>query len=137
MATLVDSCVLLDVIENDKTWSDWSVTQLEKAAAHGSLVINVAVYAEIANSFESESDLNAFLRETGIQVKAIPKSAAWLAAKAHQKYRRSKGAKTTTLPDFFIGAHARIEGIALLTRDATRFSTYFPQVNLIVPSSKT
>jgi predicted nucleic acid-binding protein len=137
MATFVDSCVLLDVIENDKTWGDWSVAQLERAAARGSLVINVAVYAEIANSFESETDLDAFLRETAIQVKSIPKAAAWVAAKAHQKYRRSKGSKTTTLPDFFIGAHAQIEGNVLLTRDATRFSTYFPQLNLIVPSTKT
>ncbi len=136
MATFVDSCVLLDVIENDKTWADWSIAQLEKASARNNLVINVAVYAEIANSFDAESDLDAFLKETSVQLKTIPKSAAWLAAKAHQKYRRNKGVKTTTLPDFFIGAHAHIEGFALLTRDASRFLTYFPDLTLITPKAQ-
>ena len=133
MTTFIDSCVLLDLVENDATWADWSQSQLEKAANRGSLVINVAVYAEIANSFANEADLDAFIRATGIQIKPIPRAAAWLAAKAHQKYRRSKGTKTTTLPDFFIGAHAQVDGLPLLTRDRTRFTTYFAGVTLIAP----
>ena len=97
------------------------------------MVINIAVYAEIANSFASESELDAFIRATELQVKAIPRGTAWLAAKAHRAYRRSKGTKTTTLPDFFIGAHAQLEGLSLLTRDTTRFKTYFPSLKLIAP----
>ncbi len=133
MSTFIDSCVLLDLIENDETWADWSQAQLEKAAARGAMMINAVVYAEIANSFSSESELDAFIRATELQVKPIPRGAAWLAAKAHQRYRRSKGSKTTTLPDFFVGAHAQVENLPLLTRDASRIATYFPQVNLIVP----
>lgn len=133
MSIIVDSCVLLDVIEDDATWADWSVTQLEKAAARGAIVINVAVYAEIANSFASEADLENFIRSAGIQMKPIPKTAAWIAAKAFQKYRRSKGAQTTMPPDFFIGAHAQTEGLPLLTRDTSRFATYFPSATLIAP----
>ncbi|TAG84692.1 MAG: PIN domain-containing protein [Burkholderiales bacterium] len=135
MSTFVDSCVLLDLIENDPVWADWSQSQLEKAATRGPMIINVAVYAEIANSFASESELEAFVRATELQVKAIPRGAAWLAANAHRAYRRSKGTKTTTLPDFFIGAHAQLEGHSLLTRDATRFKTYFPLLKLIVPKN--
>ena len=133
MSTFIDSCVLIDLIENDATWADWSQTQLEKAANRGPIIINVAVYAEIANSFASESDLESFVRATGLQLKPIPRAAAWLAAKAHQQYRRSKGAKTTTLPDFFIGAHALSEGLPLLTRDASRFKTYFPNLSIAAP----
>jgi predicted nucleic acid-binding protein len=133
LSTFIDSCVLLDLIENDPVWADWSQSQLEKAASRGAMVINIAVYAEIANSFASESELDAFLRATELQLKAIPRGAAWLAANAHRAYRRSKGTKTTTLPDFFIGAHAQLEGLSLLTRDTTRFKTYFPALKLIAP----
>lgn len=133
MSTFIDSCVLLDLIENDAEWADWSQSQLEKAANRGRMVINAIVYAEIANSFATEADIDAFIRATELQLKPIPRGSAWIAAKAHQKYRRSKGARTTTLPDFFIGAHAQAEGITLLTRDRTRFTTYFPTVNLIAP----
>jgi predicted nucleic acid-binding protein len=133
VSTFIDSCVLIDLIENDATWADWSQTQLEKAANRGPIIINVAVYAEIANSFASESDLESFVRATGLQLKPVSRAAAWLAAKAHQQYRRSRGAKTTTLPDFFIGAHALSESLPLLTRDASRFKTYFPSLSITAP----
>lgn len=97
------------------------------------MIINIAVYAEIANSFASEAELDTFIRATELQLKAIPRGAAWLAARAHRAYRRSKGAKTTTLPDFFIGAHAELEGLSLLTRDTARFKTHFPALKLIAP----
>jgi predicted nucleic acid-binding protein len=133
VSTFIDSCVLIDLIENDATWADWSQAQLERAANRGPMIINVAVYAEIANSFANESELESFVRATGLQLKPIPRAAVWLAAKAHQQYRRSKGTKTTTLPDFFIGAHALSEGLPLLTRDASRFKTYFPGIGVTAP----
>jgi predicted nucleic acid-binding protein len=136
VTTFIDSCVLIDLIENDPVWADWSQTALEKAATRGPMIINVAVYAEIANSFASESDLEAFVRATQLQLKPIPRAAAWLAAKAHQRYRKSKGAKSTTLPDFFIGAHAQVESLTLLTRDGTRFATYFPALTLRLPKKR-
>jgi predicted nucleic acid-binding protein len=136
VTTFIDSCVLIDLIENDPVWADWSQTALEKAATRGPMIINVAVYAEIANSFATESDLEAFIRATQLQLKPIPRAAAWLAAKAHQRYRKSKGAKSTTLPDFFIGAHAQVESLTLLTRDATRFQTYFPALTLRLPKKR-
>jgi predicted nucleic acid-binding protein len=118
VSTFIDSCVLIDLIENDATWADWSQTQLEKAANRGPIIINVAVYA---------------VRATGLQLKPVSRAAAWLAAKARQQYRRSRGAKTTTLPDFFIGAHALSESLPLLTRDASRFKTYFPSLSITAP----
>jgi predicted nucleic acid-binding protein len=136
LSTFIDSCVLLDLVENDPVWADWSQSQLEKAATRGPMIINIAVYAEIANSFSTESELDAFVRATELQVKAIPRGAAWLAAHAHRMYRRGKGTKTTTLPDFFIGAHAQLEGHTLLTRDTTRFKTYFPSLKLIAPKGE-
>lgn len=132
-ATFVDSCVVIDLIEDDSTWADWSQAQLEKAAKRGALIINVAVYAEIANSFANESDLDAFVRAVGLQIKPIPRAAAWAAARAHRQYRRSKGTKPLTLPDFFIGAHALSEALPLLTRDTTRFRTYFPGLSITAP----
>ncbi len=130
---LVDSNVLIDVMTRDAVWCDWSLAQLRKAKAQGRLAINALIYAEIAVAYDSAAELDSFLKPTGIVVAPVSTDAAFLASRAFMRYRRTKGTKTGVLPDFFIGAQAQAEDWTLLTRDATRYRRYFPQVNLICP----
>jgi predicted nucleic acid-binding protein len=130
---LVDSNVLLDIATNDPTWGEWSSSALEKAANASILVINPLIYAEVSIGFERIEDLEDLLPEDVFRRDALPYEAAFLAGKCFLRYRRSGGARTAPLPDFYIGAHAAVAGYQLLTRDASRYRTYFPTVDLICP----
>lgn len=130
---LIDSNVLIDVIAQDPVWCDWSLAQLRSAKTQDKLTINPLIYAEIAVTYKSVAELDSFLKPTGIVVSPISNETAFLASRAFMRYRRTKGTKTGVLPDFFIGAHAQAEGWTLLTRDATRYRRYFPEVTLICP----
>lgn len=131
--TLVDANVLLDVATSDQAWLDWSSNALEKAANESLLAVNALIYAEVSISFASIEALEDALPATIYRREPLPYEAAFLAGKAFLQYRRRGGAKTTPLPDFYIGAHAAIAGFRLLTRDAKRYRTYFPSVELIAP----
>lgn len=131
--TLVDANVLLDVATNDPTWLDWSSRALEKAANESPLAVNALIYAEVSISFASIEELEDALPAAIYRREPLPYEAAFLAGKAFLQYRRRGGAKTAPLPDFYIGAHAAIAGFRLLTRDAKRYCTYFPTVELIAP----
>ena len=131
---LVDSSVLIDLLEDQPRWRTWSEEALLRASSADDLAINVLIYAEISRSFASVAKVDAFLRGTGIALEAIPAAAAFAAARAHQAYRATGGARTATLPDFFIGAHAAVAGWPLMTRDAKRVRTYFPGLELITPT---
>lgn len=131
--TLVDTNVLLDVITSDERWSKWSIAHLERASLIGPLFINEVVYAELAARYEHIVHLDAALSDVRIEVAATPKPALFLAGKAYLNYRRAGGIRTGVLPDFFIGAHAAVLNVPLLTRDARRYRTYFPTVELITP----
>ncbi|HOD82532.1 MAG: hypothetical protein BWX88_04470 [Planctomycetes bacterium ADurb.Bin126] len=133
MATLVDSCVLLDLFTNDPQWVSWSSSALANQADQGSLIINPFIYAEISIRFARIEVLEAVLTSATIECHPLPKEAAFLAGKCYLRYRRQGGAKTAPLPDFFIGAHAAVAGLPLLTRDPRRFAKYFPSVRLISP----
>ena len=132
-AVLIDSNVLLDLITEDRQWFAWSYTTITDAAEHSRLVINPIVYAEISVRYSSIEDLNAAIPTTMVDREPIPYEAAFLAGKAFSIYRKHGGKKRSTLPDFFIGAHASVAGYSLLTRDATRYRTYFPKLALITP----
>jgi predicted nucleic acid-binding protein len=134
--TLVDTNVLLDLVTNDPIWADWTVRQLNVAAVRGALAVNGVIYAELSVRFARIEDLEAMLEESGIVVRAIPRAALFLAGKAFQRYRTLGGRRRGVLPDFFIGAHAAVAGLALLTRDTGRYRGYFPSVDLIVPESR-
>lgn len=131
--TLVDTNVLLDLVTDDPHWADWSIAQLEAASLDGPLLINDAVYAELAVRYARIEDLEAFLDAAGLEMSPIPGAALFLAGKAFTQYRRSGGARTGVLPDVFIGAHAAVRRLPLLTRDAGRYRTYFPSLRLITP----
>ena len=130
---LVDSSVLIDVIEQKPGWSEWSVNQLFVCAARDALAINLIIYAEISRSFADATSQDRFLQKAGIKLDAISPAAAFSAARAHTAYRLAGGLRQATLPDFFIGAHAQDRGHTLLTRDPVRIKTYFPTVPLICP----
>jgi predicted nucleic acid-binding protein len=131
--TLVDTNVLLDLVTNDAKWADWSIRQLDAAALKGPLIINDVVYAELSVRFAAIETLEDALDEARVAVAPIPRAALFLAGKAFQRYRAAGGMRTGVLPDFFIGAHASVVGIALLTRDAQRYRSYFPAIDLVTP----
>ena len=129
----VDTNVLLDVVTDDETFAEWSIAQLEAAALHGDLLINDSVYAELSVGYREKERLDAFIEAAGLRHEMMPRDALFLAGKAFSSYRRSKGTKQNVLPDFFIGAHAAALSVPLLTRDARRYRTYFPSLELICP----
>ncbi len=131
--TLVDTNVLLDLVTDDPLWADWSIGQLDAAALRGPLAINDVVYAELSVRFTTIEALEAVLEETGIAVAPMPRTALFLAGKVFQRYRAAGGMRTGVLPDFFIGAHAAVTGNRLLSRDAQRYHTYFPTIELVTP----
>ena len=131
--TLVDANVLIDVATDDPRWSAWSAAALLEAGQGGRLLIDPIVYAEVSIAFDRIEDLDALLPETIFHREDLPWEAAFLAGKAFRTYRRRGGARSLPLPDFYIGAHAAIRGHRLLTRDAARFRTYFPTIDLISP----
>ena len=133
--TLIDTNILLDLFTDDPVWAEWSIRQLDAAAVKGPLTINSVVYAELSVRFERIEDLNAVLDEAAISMADIPRSALFLAGKVFQKYRAAGGSRSGVLPDFFIGAHAAVVGMPLLTRDVQRYRTYFPSVTLLAPQT--
>lgn len=133
--TLVDSNVLLDILTEDPTWSSWSTQALATAAETGPLFINPIIYGEVSVRFSRIEDLDEALPPNDFARLDLPWAASFLAAKAFHTYRRRGGARTSTLPDFLIGAHAAVAEVGLLTRDAGRYRTYFPSVELTTPTT--
>jgi predicted nucleic acid-binding protein len=132
--TLVDSNVLLDIATEDPKWSTWSENALIDAADEGALAINPIIYAEVSVGFTTIEDLDDAIPPETFTRMPLPFEAGFLAGKAFLTYRRRGGAKSTPLPDFYIGAHAAIAGFRLLTRDAARYRTYYPSLDLIAPT---
>ena len=130
---LVDSNVILDLFLDDPKWADWSESMLATHSANATLYINPIIYTEVSIGFARIEDLESALLKSDFKMIDIPKEALFLAGKAFLKYRRRKGAKTSPLPDFYIGAHAAVLGIDLITRDTNRYRTYFPTVSLVCP----
>lgn len=131
---LVDTNVFVDVWTADPVWGEWSEKALTRAAAVGPLGINPVIYAELCLGFRREHELAETLAGAGIRRLALPYDAAWPAARAFAAYRKRGGKRSAPLPDFFIGAHALVERLPLLTRDASRYRSYFPALRLIAPA---
>lgn len=131
--TLVDSNVLLDVLTEDPKWFDWSAQALAEASDAGPLLINRVIYAEVSVRFSQIEEMEAAFPPVNFRRVSMPWEAAFLAGKAFVNYRKRGGTTKSPLPDFFIGAHAAVDSITLLTRDASRFAAYFPTVQIIHP----
>ncbi len=133
---MVDSNVLLDILTENSQWFQWSSTALAAAAERHTLVINAVIFAEVSVRFSRIEDVNEALPPEWIERRVIPYEAAFLAAKCFLAYRRRGGEKLAVLPDLFIGAHAAVEGLKLITRDTGRYRTYFPRLDIISPTGK-
>lgn len=133
--TLVDSNVLLDILTEDATWQEWSADALADAVDTGPVYINPIIYSEVSVRFTSVEALEDALPPRDYRREPLPWAAAFLAGKVFVDYRRNLGTKSSTLPDFFIGAHAAVADLDLLTRDVGRYRTYFPTVTLISPNA--
>lgn len=132
---LVDTNVLLDVLEDDPNWANWSIAQLRAQAQVNDLVINPVIYAELSLAFASPPEVDAAVEGLGLGYQELPRAALFLAGRAFLKYRRSGGPRTSVLPDFFVGAHAAVMGWGILTRDNRRYQGYFPRVPVISPAA--
>lgn len=131
MKTLVDTNVILDVITADPKWHDWSSNALREAAERTTLAINPIIFAEVSMKFDRIEDADRALVD--FERRFLPYEAGFLAGKAFLAYRRRGGAKRSPMPDFYVGAHAVVERMRLLTRDATRYRTYFPALEIVAP----
>lgn len=132
---LVDTNVLIDVLEDDPEWANWSIAQLQAQSMVHKLVINPIIYSELSLTFSSIEELDAALEAMELPMLEMPKPALFLASKAFLQYRQKGGTKNNVLGDFFIGAHAAVSRIPVLTRDIKRYATYFPTVQLVSPNS--
>ncbi|MDZ7801160.1 MAG: type II toxin-antitoxin system VapC family toxin [Trueperaceae bacterium] len=130
---LVDANVLLDVMTDDPQWYAWSAEQLDACAAQAELCINPIVYAEVSVGFARIEELDEALPQDAFTRLTLPWEAGFLAGKAFVRYRRTQGSRTSPLPDFYIGAHAAVDGMALLTRDTKRYRTHYPTLELVCP----
>jgi predicted nucleic acid-binding protein len=135
VSTLVDSCVLLDVITGDDQWADWSASQIAAALDNGRVVINPLIYAEVSVGYQTIEELEELLPASDYEREPLPYAAAFAAGKAFVRYRRGGGDKRSPMPDLYIGAHAAVTGYRLLTRDVRRYRAYFPTVDIIAPAS--
>ena len=132
---LVDSYVLIDLLEDDPNWADWSEAQLTPLAEAGLAVINPIIYAEVAANFATIEALNAAVQPFNLQREPLPWDTAFLASQAFKLYRRRGGQRSSPFPDFYIGAHASLAGYALLTRDSRRYREYFPKLKIVSPNN--
>jgi predicted nucleic acid-binding protein len=133
---LVDTNVLVDVIDRDSEWFDWSIRQLRHQSQVHELAINPVIYAEFAPSFETQHRLDARVEDMELAFRELPRSALYVAGLAHRQYRTEGGPRHTILADFFIGAHAMVLGCGILTRDVRRYRRYFPRVPLVTPEAQ-
>jgi predicted nucleic acid-binding protein len=130
---LVDTNVFVDLWTSDPKWGKWSEAALARAAETDELAVNPIIFAELCLGFQAEDALGRVLADADVHRLPLPYEAAWPAARAFAAYRKRGGRRWAPFPDFFIGAHASVEGLRLLTRDATRYRTYFPSIRLIAP----
>ncbi len=131
--TLVDSNVILDVVTDDPTWAGRSRRALERAADEGGLAINPLVYAEVSVGYDRIEELDEALPPETFARLPLPWEAGFLAGECFVRYRRAGGTRRSPLPDFYIGAHAALVGMTLLTRDPRRYRTYLPGLAVITP----
>jgi predicted nucleic acid-binding protein len=131
---LVDTNVLIDLVDEEKQWYDWSAGQLRHLSSVHELLVNSVIYAELAPAFASSHSLDSKIQDLELSFQEIPREALFVAGVAHRHYRQTGGPRESILSDFFIGAHALVLGCGIITRDARRYRRYFPRVPLVTPS---
>lgn len=134
-STIPDSNVLLDLLLRDPVWFNWSASQMQNSREKGRLVVNAIIFAESSAQVDGYMEFQKILAQIGVDLEECPWEAAYAAGRTHLAYRKSGGTRVRTLPDFLIGAHASAKGYSLLTRDASRYRTYFPELDIIAPDT--
>ena len=134
-STIPDSNVLLDLLLRDPVWFNWSASQMQISGEKGRLVVNAIVFAEASAQVDGYTEFQKILAQIGVDLEECPWEAAYVAGRTHLAYRKSVGMRIRVLPDFLIGAHAVVKGYSLLTRDASRYRTYFPELELVTPDT--
>lgn len=132
---LIDSCIIIDLLADASDWYEWSLKKLSKLRELHPLAINQIIYAEISSGYDTPADAERALAPFGFVKLSLPWEGAFLAGAAYRIYRQRSGSRRSPLPDFYIGAHAAVAAMPLLTRDATRYRTYFPSLELITPET--
>lgn len=135
-SVLVDSNVILDIVTEDPQWAEWSSSMVASCVESGTLIINPIIYAEVSVGFDRIEELDQALPTDSFRRDPLPWEAAFLAGKCFLRYRRQGGSRRSPLPDFYIGAHAAVKGLTLLTRDPRRYRTYFPHLSLLAPAEE-
>lgn len=130
---LIDSCVVTDLADPKSSWFEWSANTLEKMDSSHRFVINPIIYTECSMGYATIAETESLINTLDFEIRQLSREALFLAGKTFLKYRRNKGQKLNVLPDFFIGAHAAVEGFKLMTRDQGRFASYFPTIELVMP----
>lgn len=130
---LVDTNVLIDYLDDRSEWFDWSSAMLAEVADSGAVAINAIIYSELSVAYRRIEEVEDALPHSFFQRLHLPWEAAFLAGQAFREYRRRGGKRTKALPDFYIGAHALVSNMTLLTRDARRYRQYFPKLRIISP----
>jgi len=130
---LVDTNILIDIASGDENWAEWSINALADAMSRGPLAINAIIYSEFSLGFSTEAACDAEIARFDLLFLDLPRAAGFRAGRAFRDYRRRGGARSSALPDFFIGAQASVLGVPILTRDLGRYRTYFPEVELVAP----
>jgi len=133
--TLVDTNVLIDVLTGHSAWRTWSIEALERQSAAGELLITDVVYSELAPLFATCALFDSTINDLDVSLRRIPREALFTAGRTFEQYRRKGGPRLSVLADFFVGAHAQVEDLPILTRDTRRYRTYFPDVELIAPAA--
>ncbi|MES1943265.1 PilT protein domain-containing protein [Salinisphaera sp. PC39] len=136
MTYLIDSDILLDVVQEDPEWFAWSADTLAEISEHGTMAINPIIYAEVSMGFERIEDMERVLPASDFRRLSLPPEAARMAGERFMRYRRDGGKRRSPMPNFLVGAHAAVAGLTLVTRDAGRFRTYFPSVTLVAPENE-
>jgi predicted nucleic acid-binding protein len=132
---LVDTNVLIDVLDQDEIWVRWSIDALFLAKSEGAF-INAVIVAELGSRFESAAALDTTILKLGLPVVALDIAASFHAARAFREWITGGGRRGALLPDFLIGGQAAATNAKILTRDPARFRRYFPDVELITPTLK-
>ena len=133
--TLIDSNIIIDILDADPSWAEWSQERVREARRSGNAVINPLIYAEVAGAYAVQADADRALNTTVYRRESLPWEAAFSAGRIFRMYRSGGGFKRSPLPDFYIGAHADVRGYALLTRDPRRYRKYFPSLEIIAPDT--
>ncbi len=131
--TLVDTNVWIDCMDVGSRWHEWAVERLQLLSERAPLHVNLVVYTELLVPAPDIQALDELLDVYETLRTPLPWTCASLAAAAFALYRKNGGAKAKPLPDFYIGAHAAVANLGVLTRDPAPYRTYFPRLIVIAP----